>query len=216
MGELAMMINGEGWLRTKKKAHLQVLKMTGWKRRLKYDQTRLQWINPSPSIRSLQTALVYPGTCLIEGTNVSEGRGTNHPFEIIGAPWVRAKDLAVELESHRLPGVAFEKTVFTPRSTRAVTTDSKFEGQRCGGVLLRITNAATFSPVRTGICLLHSLHRLYPDLFTIRQKRFDELAGTHQVRRAILGGSTPEEIAANWESSTRQFGKIRRKYLLYR
>jgi uncharacterized protein YbbC (DUF1343 family) len=213
---MALMINGEGWLRKRKTARLHVVKMKGWKRGQLFDQTKLHWVNPSPSIRSLQTALVYPGTCLIEGTNVSEGRGTEHPFEQIGAPWIKAKELASNLRSFHLPGVDFRATTFTPRSTRALTTDSKFEGEQCEGVFLTVTERARFQPVRTGISILCSLQELYPADFSMKPRRLDELVGTRSVRRAILDGSTPRQIADQWESGVRRFDAMRGQYLLYR
>ena len=215
IGELALMINGEGWLRKRKTALLHVVKMKGWKRVQFFDQTRLQWVNPSPCIRSLQTALVYPGTCLIEGTNVSEGRGTEHPFEQIGAPWIKARELASKLRSFHLPGVDFRPTTFTPRSTRAATTDSKFEGEHCEGVFLTVTERARFRPVRTGISILCSLRELYPADFSMKPRRLDELVGTRSVRRAILDGAAPKQIADHWDSDILQFDAIREQYLLY-
>ena len=216
MGELATMINGEGWLRRMQKVRLRVVKMDGWRRRLMFDQTRLEWINPSPSIRSLQTALVYPGTCFIEGTNVSEGRGTEHPFEQIGAPWIRGKELCAKLRSLRLPGIAFTAISFTPRSTKAVTTDSKFEGSRCEGVLLSVTDRNLFRPVKTGICLLNALQMLFPGQFMMKARRLDELIGARFVRRAILRGDSPIEIAERWKDDEKEFVLRRKKYLLYR
>lgn len=215
MGELAAMINGEGWLRNHRAAHLSVVKMKGWRRRWTFDQTNLRWINPSPSIRSLQTALVYPGTCFIEGTNVSEGRGTEHPFEQIGAPWIRGKELCAELRSLQLPGVKFTATVFTPRSTRAVTTDSKFEGIPCEGVFLKVTDRNRFQPVKTGICLLHALQVLYPSEFAMKTRRLDELIGTRSMRQAILRGTSPSDLAESWKNDNKEFVLKRRKYLLY-
>lgn len=215
MGELASMINGEGWLRMRRAAHLSVVKMKGWRRSWTFDQTKLRWINPSPSIRSLQTALVYPGTCFIEGTNVSEGRGTEHPFEQIGAPWIRGNELCAKLQSLDLPGVEFTATAFTPKSTRAVTTDSKFEGTRCQGVFIKVTDRRLFEPVKTGICLLHALQLLYSAQFTMKARRLDELTGTRFVRRAILRGISPSEIAERWKTEDEEFALKRAEYLLY-
>jgi uncharacterized protein YbbC (DUF1343 family) len=216
MGELAAMINGEGWLRMKRVAHLSVVRMKGWRRSWTFDQTKLRWINPSPSIRSLHTALIYPGTCFIEGTNVSEGRGTEHPFEQIGAPWIRGTELCAKLRSFHLPGVKFSATAFTPQSTRTVTTDSKFEMTRCEGVFLKVTDRIRFQPVKTGICLLHALQVLYPGQFTMKARRLDELIGTRFVRRAIRRGISPSDIAERWKTEDEEFLLKRVQYLLYR
>ena len=216
LGELALMINGEGWLRGALGADLTVVKMEGWRRNWTFDQTNLNWINPSPSIRSLHTALVYPGTCFVEGTNVSEGRGTEHPFEQIGAPWINADRLYAELRSLRLPGITFETTAFTPRSTRSVTTDSKFEGIRCKGVALKVTAPSKFEPVKTGIGLLYALQQLYPDQFSMKRQRLDELTGSRYVRREIKQGIHPSDIAEHWKSDNELFVSKRKQYLLYR
>ncbi|MCX6135783.1 MAG: DUF1343 domain-containing protein [Ignavibacteriales bacterium] len=216
MGELAAMISGEGWLRNRRASDLRVVKMKGWRRSWAFDRTELRWVNPSPSIRSLQTALIYPGTCFIEGTNVSEGRGTEHPFEQMGAPWIGGIELCSKLRSFHLPGVKFTPTAFTPLSTRAVTTDSKFEGIRCEGVFIKVTDRKRFRPVKTGVCLLHALQDLYPDQLTLKNRRLDELIGTRSVRRAITKGIHPIEIADTWKTENEEFLLKRRKYLLYR
>ena len=216
VGEIASMINGERWLKGSRRARLQIVRMTGWKRSMFYDETNLAWINPSPSIRSLKTALVYPGTCFIEGTNVSEGRGTDHPFEYIGAPWIDGRTLSSYLNSRHLPGVRFRSIHFTPRSTRTLTTDSKFEGECCHGIQVEIRDRKQFEPVRTGIVLLSALHHLYPEQFVMRARRLDELIGTSSPRRAILKGGDADSIVEGWRDDLQNFELLRRKYLHYR
>lgn len=216
IGEIAAMINGEGWLKGTRRAKLHVVQMTGWKRSMFYDDTKLRWINPSPSIRSLATALVYPGTCLIEGTNVSEGRGTAHPFEYIGAPWINSRRLAAYLNALGLPGVRFQSIHFIPRSTRTLTTDSKYEGERCHGIRVVVRDRLRFEPVRTGIAILSALQHLYPEQFVMRTRRLDELVGTSEARRAILKGMDERTLAKGWHDDVEDFRKIREKYLLYR
>ncbi|MEK6755015.1 MAG: DUF1343 domain-containing protein, partial [Bacteroidota bacterium] len=215
IGELALMINAEGWLAKGRKAKVHVVRMKNWKRSMWFDQTGARWVKPSPSIRSLRTAVVYPGTCLIEGTNVSEGRGSEHPFEYIGAPWISGRALAAELNSHGLPGVRFEEIKFVPKGTRALTTQPKYESQVCGGVCLKVTHRAAFKPVRTGLYLLYALHKLYPKDLKIKARRFDELAGVSAVRRSINKNFHPEEIIASWEKSLRAFDIRRERFLLY-
>lgn len=216
VGEIASMINGERWLKGSRRARLQIVRMTGWKRSMFYDETNLAWINPSPSIRSLKTALVYPGTCFIEGTNVSEGRGTDHPFEYIGAPWIDGRTLSSYLNSRHLPGVRFRSIHFTPRSTRTLTTDSKFEGECCHGIHVEIRDRKQFEPVRTGIVLLSALHHLYPEQFVMRARRLDELIGTSSPRRSILKGGVADSIVEGWRDDLQNFELLRRKYLHYR
>ncbi len=216
IGEIASMINGERWLKGACHAKLRIVRMTGWKRSLYYDQTKLSWVNPSPSIRTLQTALVYPGTCFIEGTNVSEGRGTKRPFEYIGAPWIDGRKLASWLNARHLPGVVFRSVHFTPRSIRTLTTDSKYEGERCQGICVEVRDRGLFEPVRTGIHLLSALQNLYPVQFVIRPRRLDELVGTSDTRRAILRGDDGDRIVRSWSDEVKEFRSIRKKYLLYR
>lgn len=216
LGEVARMINGEGWLRNASRADLKVVKMSGWKRSHYFDDTGLEWTRPSPSIRTLATAIVYPGTCFIEGTNVSEGRGTDHPFENLGAPWINGRNLSSWLNERRLPGVTFEPVTFTPTSTRAVTTDSKYEGERCGGITLKVTERGTFQPVRAGIVILSALQHLYPRRFVMRPRRLDELIGTREVRKSILKGKDEDSIIGLFADSEKQFRSLRARYLLYR
>ncbi|MEK7670293.1 MAG: DUF1343 domain-containing protein, partial [Bacteroidota bacterium] len=138
MGELATMINQEGWLKNGVRANLDVVRMEGWKRDVWFDETQLTWIGPSPNMQSLQTAIVYPGSCLFEGTNFSEGRGTEKPFEYIGSPFVNGKQWADELNSLRLPGITFEPIVFVPQEIQNVVATPKHKGVRCEGVFLHV------------------------------------------------------------------------------
>ncbi|MCX6142018.1 MAG: DUF1343 domain-containing protein [Ignavibacteriales bacterium] len=216
IGEIASMIAGEGWLRGKTKPQLHVVKMKDWQRDFYFDDTDLPWTRPSPSIRCLHTALVYPGTCLIEGTNVSEGRGTDHPFEYIGAPWIDSKTFAIALNSSGLPGVTFRAITFTPRSTKAVTTDSKYEGEQCNGVSLRVVYRNRFRAVATGMQILFALQTLYSEQFQIKSRRFDELVGSQSVRKALRKGQSLFQLEAEWDKGLENFDNLRGKYLCYR
>lgn len=215
VGELAAMANGEGWLKNAAKAPLTVVGMKGWKRAAFYDELSLAWVKPSPNMRTVSTAIVYPGTCLIEGVNVSEGRGTELPFERIGAPWINGDSLAALLNSMRLPGVTFEAAVFTPREMAGVT-NPKYKDVECHGVFFHVTNRRKFQAVRSGIALVAALHALYPTQLTFRDKGFDRLAGTPQVRTMIRSGSTVDEIAASWSIPLEKFLALRRHYVLYK
>jgi uncharacterized protein YbbC (DUF1343 family) len=150
VGELAKMFNDEGWLKNAVKADLTVVKMENYSRRMWFDQTGLPWVKPSPNMMTLKTAIVYTATCFIEGTNVSEGRGTQHPFEWIGAPWIDGEKLAKELNNYKLPGVKFEPISFTPTDIEKVTVDPKYEGEKCGGVYLNVYDREKFEPVKVG------------------------------------------------------------------
>jgi uncharacterized protein YbbC (DUF1343 family) len=204
LGELA------GFYRDRmtKKVSLTVVRMRNWKRSMWYDQTGLPWVPPSPNIPSVNCAVIYPGTCLIEGTNVSEGRGTTTPFEIVGAPWIDGFKLADELRKAGLPGVLFRPAGFTP-------TFSKHQGQGCFGVQLLVTDRATFEPVRTALFLLKAIKTLWPDKFQWREQSIDRLSGSDELRRAIDRGDSPDKILAGWAPALKEYDAARRKYFLY-
>ncbi|CUU07699.1 Uncharacterized conserved protein YbbC, DUF1343 family [Candidatus Thermokryptus mobilis] len=215
VGELAKMFNEEAWLENGMKADLTVIKMENYSRKLWFDQTGLPWIKPSPNMMTLKTAIVYTATCFIEGTNVSEGRGTQHPFEWIGAPWIDGSKLANELNSYNLPGVRFEPISFIPTDIEKVTVDPKYEGERCGGIYLNVYDREKFEPVKVGVYILYALKKLYPDKFKWRTAGQDRLWGTDKIRLMIDEGKKPEEIIKTWESELKKFLGIRQKYLLY-
>lgn len=216
IGEIALMIAGESWLQGNVRPRLDVIRMRGWRRKLFFDETNLPWISPSPSIRSIETAVLYPGTCFIEGTNVSEGRGTDHPFEYIGAPWIDSKAFVKALNSSGLPGVTFRAIKFTPTSTVSVTTDSKYEGELCEGAFVKVVDRHRFRAVTTGISILSTLHQLFPKQFEMRSRRLDELVGTSAVRRALAKGLPIEGMMAGWDEGLHSFNRLRKKYLCYR
>jgi len=215
VGELAKMFNDEGWLENGVKADLTVVKMENYSRKMWFDQTGLPWVKPSPNMMTLKTAIVYTATCFIEGTNVSEGRGTQHPFEWIGAPWIDGEKLAKELNYYKLPGVKFEPISFTPTDIEKVTLDPKYEGEKCGGVYLNVYDREKFEPVKVGVYILYALKKLYPDKFKWRTAGQDRLWGTDKVRLMIDEGKNPDEIIKTWEDDVKKFLSIRQKYLLY-
>ncbi|MBN1125097.1 MAG: DUF1343 domain-containing protein [Sedimentisphaerales bacterium] len=207
-GELAQMFGGQGWLTGGVKPNLAVVRMTGWRRRMWYDQTGLAFVNPSPNMPSLETATIYPGLCLIEGTNLSEGRGTDKPFLQFGAPWVDAMALCTALNGLHLPGVQFQPTSFVPDA-------SKHKGQLCKGARILITDRDRIEAYWTGIQIVAVLHKLYPDVMEFRDSHFDRLCGTDQVRRAILSGTSLVVLRNSWKADEAQFKKMRKAYLLY-
>jgi len=215
VGELAKMFNEEGWLKDGVKANLSVVPMEGWKREFWYDETGLPWIKPSPNMATMRTAIVYPGACLIEGTNVSEGRGTEHPFEYLGAPWIAGEKLAETLNSFGLPGITFQPIEFRPVDIQRVTIDPKYEDELCRGIYLNVIDRNAFQPVRTALYILSSLKKLYPNDFAFRERRFDRLAGVSWIREMVDGHSSPEEIVARWKEDTERFWRLRKKYLVY-
>lgn len=215
VGELATMFNEERWLKDSVKANLTVIKMEGWRRDLWYDETGVPWIKPSPNMPTMKTAVVYPGACLIEGTNVSEGRGTERPFEYLGAPWIDGAKLSDELNSFKLPGVEFRPVEFTPVDIERVTIDPKYEAQLCRGIFVDVFDRNVYDPVRTGIHILVALRKLYPNDFSFRDQRFDRLAGVSWVREMITDGHTANEIVSRWQKDEERFKTLRQKYLLY-
>ncbi len=203
LGELAGFHND----RLAKKADLKVVRMKNWKRSMWYDQTGLPWVLPSPNIPSLSCAIAYPGTCLVEGTNVSEGRGTTMPFELIGAPYIDAFKLAEELAKLKLPGVVFRPAGFTP-------TFSKYQGQVCQGVQVIVMDRDIFEPVRTGMHLIRTIKALHPAKFEWRNS-IDRLSGSDAFRLAMDRGDTPEAFLKAQAADLKEYDTIRRKHLLY-
>jgi uncharacterized protein YbbC (DUF1343 family) len=215
IGELALLYNQEGWLHNGKKCDLIVAKMEGWERNMWYDQTGLKWIKPSPNMSSLSTAIVYPGTCFFEGTNVSEGRGTDKPFEYIGAPWLNAVKTAKDLNQFNLGGVKFEPIETTPVLTPNNAAKPKYFNQKCNDIYIKVTDRNIFKTLESALYLLWEIKKSNPDNFKWREKAFDRLCGTPEVRLMLDQGKTPEEIITAWQKDLDNFKKIRSKYLLY-
>ncbi len=213
IGELARLFNEAFGI----ECRLRVIPLEGWRRDLWYDQTGLLWIPPSPNMPTLDTATVYPGAVLVEGTMLSEGRGTTHPFELIGAPFIDPERLVVELRSYRLPGVFFRPCYFQP-------TFHKHAGQLCGGVHIHVLDRVRFKPVLTGVAILRAIHRLYPDHFQWRpppyeyvfdRLPFDILAGTDRLREQIEQDRPLREIEESWRADVERFRRLRREYMCY-
>lgn len=215
VGELATMFNEEGWLAGGVKAQLTVVKCNGWDRNQWFDQTGLTWVRPSPNMATLATATVYPGTCLFEGTNLSEGRGVEKPFETIGAPYVDGPAWAEELNGLGLPGVRFEAVRFTPQEIPNVASRPKHQGKECSGVAVIVTDRERLEPVRTAVHMLATIRRLAGSAFQWRNSSIDRLSGTPALRLAIDAGTPADEIVAGWAKEVEVFGKTRTKYLLY-
>ena len=203
-GELARYYSEEQHLRLR----LEVVKMKGWRRADWYDETGLPWVAPSPNIPDLETALVYPGMCLLEGTNLSEGRGTGKPFRLVGAPWIDGDWLARTLNERHLSGTSFQPANFVP-------TQSKFAGQMCRGVEIQVVERARFLPVPGAIELLKAVRSKYPKNFQWRSEHFDRLAGSSSLRLAIDQGRSIQEILLQWQDSLREFDRKRREFFLY-
>ncbi|MFJ4757711.1 MULTISPECIES: exo-beta-N-acetylmuramidase NamZ domain-containing protein [unclassified Streptomyces] len=205
VAELALLFNGE-FLDTP--VPLETVRMTGWKRSDLYDASGLPWVPPSPNMPTPDTALVYAGTCLFEGTNLSEGRGTTRPFELLGADGVDGR-WAAAVNELGLPGVRFREAYFAP-------TFSKFQGQTIGGVQLHVHDRAAFDPVRTGIALLVTAKRTWSGFAWRADNWIDKLTGSTQVRTMIDAGAGTDEVVAGWRRELAAFRRVREEYLLYR
>ncbi|MEE3368925.1 MAG: exo-beta-N-acetylmuramidase NamZ domain-containing protein [Planctomycetota bacterium] len=201
-GELARMFKDEFGL----ELELRVIKVTGWRRHDLFDATGLLWVNPSPNMRSLTQALLYPGIGLLETTNLSVGRGTDTPFEVVGAPWIDGAVLAEALHREHLSGVRFIPIRFTPRA-------SVFKGEMCGGINIVITERATFHPLTMGLTLATTLRRLYPDDW--ETKRLNRLLASVKTRDAIVRAAPVSVIRNNYRAELDQFKIRREKFLLY-
>lgn len=212
-GELARMFNDAFGIG----CDLDVVPLEGWKRSMWADQTGVPWVLPSPNMPTLDTATVYPGMCLIEGTNLSEGRGTTRPFEIMGAPFIEPRKLLKRLVGYHLPGVRFRELMFRP-------TFQKFKGEACGGVQIHVTDRDRFEPLLIAVAILKAVRELYPKQFQWKlppyeyeyvKLPFDILAGSSELRREIETGVELADIKARWIKEEQEFLKKREPYLLY-
>jgi uncharacterized protein YbbC (DUF1343 family) len=213
IGELARLFNEAFAIG----APLDVIQMQGWTRDCYWDDTSLPWVMPSPNMPTLETAVVYPGTVLFEGTMLSEGRGTTRPFELVGAPWIDAERFAAAMNGLGLPGAYFRPAVFEP-------TFQKHAKQTCGGCQIHVTDRRAFRPVRTGAALIETFRRLDPGKFAWRQPPYeyehdklpiDILAGSDVLRQQAESDMPIDEIAASWRDDERAFERTRARFLLY-
>lgn len=217
IGELAKLFNANRKQNNLEPAQLSVVPLKNYKRKFWYDQTGLPWIKPSPNMLTLKTATVYPATCLIEGTNISEGRGTLHPFEQFGAPWIDAEKLVQKLNSYGLSGIQFKPVQFVPDSIvdGIKIYPPKFLGENCQGVSMEITGRENFESAKAGVYILHALMTLFPNKVEIRKKRLDGLLDTPEVRKKLQAGISPKEIVNSWKPQVIAFKERRKEFLLY-
>lgn len=196
---------------------LETVLMQHWERGFWYEQTNLPWVFPSPNIPTVATTVVFPATVHVEGTEISEGRGTTKPFELFGAPYIDADKYASELEKHRFPGVHFRPTYFRPMFQKHADTT-------CGGVQIHVTDRETFSPVIVGIAMVKAAYDLYTEQFLWKQTAyeyefdknpFDVVSGTDKIRKQIENGVSLKEIEDSWADGLREFADLRENNLLY-
>jgi uncharacterized protein YbbC (DUF1343 family) len=213
MGELARLFNEHFGIG----ARLEVARMEGWRRSMYWDDTRLPWVMPSPNIPTLDSAMAFPGTVHIEGTNASEGRGTTRPFELVGAPWIHAERFAAALNARGLPGVHFRPVVFEP-------TFQKHAGVACGGCQIHVIDRLAFRPVLTGVAVIEQMRAADPDQFRWKSPPYeyeddkepiDVIAGSPSFRAAIDAGERAEDIAARWQADLAAFREVHRGFAAY-
>jgi uncharacterized protein YbbC (DUF1343 family) len=213
LGELAQMFNNHFELN----CDLEIVKMEGWERSYWQDETDAPWVMPSPNMPTLDSATVFPGTVHFEGTQLSEGRGTTRPFELVGAPYINPEEYARSLNDLDLPGVFFRSCIFRP-------TFQKHGGTSCGGVQIHVTDRNVFEPVITGLALVKIAYDLYtaefrwkepPYEYVYDQNPFDVIAGTSSIREAIECGRSLEAIQNGWKDNLDAFRQLRQAYLLY-
>ena len=213
IGELARLFNDHFGLG----AELQVAPLEGWERPAYHDATGLPWVMPSPNLPTLDSAVVYPGAVLFEGTNLSEGRGTTRPFELLGAPWIDGEALAGRITDAGLPGVVVRAAHFEP-------TFQKHAGRPCGGCQIHVTDRGTFRPVLTAVAVLQAIRRADPARFAWREPPYeyeltkqpiDILAGSAALRRQLDADVPATEVAAGWDADVAAFAVVRSRFLLY-
>lgn len=213
IGEMAKMFNSHWNIN----CDLEVVEMTGWNREMWFEETGLPWILPSPNIPTIDTCVVFPATVYLEGTELSEGRGTTKPFELNGAPYIDGKAWVEALTAFNFPGVKFRHAYFEPWF-------SEFAGETCGGVQIHVTNREAFTPVIVGVAMVKTAYDMYPEHFQWRQNDYeyefgrnpmDIVCGTDKIRKQIESGVSLNEIEADWATGLSEFKELRKSFLIY-
>lgn len=216
VGELAKMIQGEGWLDGIDNLDLQVVGMEGWKRNMLWNDISRNWNPPSTNIPTFETALIYPGACFFEGTIASEGRGTYEPFMVLGAPWINKQKLSDELNSRNLPGLKFEPVTFIPESIEGMVVRPKFDGIEVNGIRYIVTDKKEVKPVEAGVHILQAFFEQSTEKNEFfRERGIQRLSGSDRLHKNIIKGMAVEDICADWEEEVNEFYKLREKYLMY-
>ena len=215
VGELALLFKKYIKNKLDRPVNLKIVKLKNWDRNSYFDQLGLPWIKPSPNIVNIEAEIVYPGMCLLEGTNVSEGRGTFEPFLKIGAPFINSNLLIIELKNLNINGIEFYPASFTPKTIPGMTYHPKFENQKCFGIKIVVTNRKIFNSVQFGIHLLYALKKLYPAKFKINTSRLNRLFGDNYLTEMLNSGKNSYEIIARWQSGLENFLNFRKRFLIY-
>lgn len=214
-GELAGLIRKEYLAPKRLDPEMTVLKLVNYSRSMWYDETGLDWVPPSPNIPTLDTAVIYPGAALVEGTNLSEGRGTDSPFKLLGAPFVDKMKLADSLNSLELPGLTFDPVDFVP-GEKSIVSHTRFKNEVCHGIEVNVTDRKIVRPVEAGVAILCMLEKRYPTELVFREDgAFDRLAGNKKMKEMIVRGADHVEISESWREELAAFDKSRSEYYLY-
>ena len=212
IGELANVIVKEKWIPNSPK--LQIIKLQGWSRDLWFDDTNLSWVKPSPNIPDLETAIIYPGVCLVEGTNMSEGRGTLNPFKIIGAPWINGEQLSQELNSINLSGVIFKPAIFTPVEIPNMAIKPKYMGEKCSGIEITVVDRNIYKSISVGVHLISTVQSLYPDSLKFLTS-IDRLWGSNSLATHIKSNKPANVILTLARDQFKNYLKKIRPYKIY-
>jgi uncharacterized protein YbbC (DUF1343 family) len=213
--ELSKFFIGEKLIRTTNNPNVTIVKLQGWERDKNWEDLNLDWYSTSPNIPTFETAFIYPSTCLVEGTNISEGRGTEKPFLTLGSPFVNSNDLINKMKKIGLNGIKLTSINFIPVSIKGKASQPKLENEECNGISIKITDYKIFNPVKFGIQLIYTLRNLYPSKFEFRKDHFDKLAGSNKLRNYLEEGKDPKYIISSWREDLQKFNQTRNKYLLY-
>ena len=211
VGEIALFIKQNDLIEDAARLDLDVIKVKGWDRREMHNKKWSKWIAPSPNIPDVETALIYIGTCLLEGTNLSEGRGTDSPFMLFGAPWLDNKEIIKALKKYRFKGVSFYPYNFTPESIPGKSENPKYKDQYCKGIKIRIKNKGTVRPFDIGLAIIYEIYKKHSEDFNFKDSFFDKLYGSSDFRNAVLN----LEQVDSFDVKSEEFKKLRIKALLY-
>ncbi|MDP2208807.1 MAG: DUF1343 domain-containing protein [Bacteroidota bacterium] len=215
LGEIAQMAVGENWIEKNIQIDLTVIPMENWKRKMYFDETKLSWVSPSPNMKTVSTAVVYPGNCLFEATNISEGRGTEKPFEYIGAPWINGKLLAKKLNDLKLNGVRFEPIEFTPTPDSISAANPKYANRKCSGIYFNILDRQKYRPVESVLFVIQIIQKLFPDSLKYNRNFFDKLAGDKKVFENLNIKNGRKAVEKFHKVGIKDFKKNAQKYLIY-
>ena len=215
VGELALMIKDQGWINAADELELHVVKLSGWNPAKPYEKTGLKWIDPSPNMRNVNEALLYPGMCLFEATNFSDGRGTEKPFEWVGADYLEPEKVIAELEKRNIHGLSMKPVEYVPVDMPGYAMNPKYKGKTVHGLELTVTDPVHFRSVEFGVHLIRVLNDMYPDKFEMRAPRMGRTWGNGNFYTMILEGKSANEIIAAYQEELKQFITLRGDYLLY-